>query len=273
MNSDKNTINVFDSHCHLDDPAYARDTDLVLERMARAGVRRAMVVGITAISARKAVALAEAHGELFASVGIHPHDAQECSEAVLESLRQLARNPRVRAWGEMGLDFNRMHSPRPDQEKWFIRQMETARDLDLPMIFHERDTQGRFLELLRAHGGPSPRGVVHCFSGTREEMVRILDLGYHIGITGILTIQSRGAKLREMVREVPAERLLIETDAPYLTPTPERNKHRRNEPAFVKTVLFKLAEVRGEDPAALADTLWQNTCSLFGIDPDPDAKD
>ncbi|MBI9086023.1 MAG: TatD family hydrolase [Desulfobacterales bacterium] len=261
-------MKIFDSHCHLDDPSYADDMDRVLLRMHEAEVRRAIIVGITEASAQRAVVLAEAHEEFFASVGIHPHDAQSCSEKALESLETLAQSPRVCAWGEIGLDFNRMHSPRPAQERWFVRQMELGRALGLPMIFHERDTNGRFLELLRAHGGPSRRGVVHCFSGTRDEMMEILALGYHIGITGILTIKSRGATLRELTREIPADRLLIETDAPYLTPTPERNKHRRNEPAFVRSVLVKLAEVRGDDPEALADTLWHNTCALFGIDPD-----
>lgn len=259
-------MKLFDSHCHLDDPGYAEDMATVRSRMRQADVHRAMIVGITEKSAARAVFLAEAHSEFFASVGIHPHDARSCSETVLDALCRLARSPRVRAWGEIGLDFNRMYSPRPDQEKWFIRQLERARDLDLPLIFHERDTEGRFLELLERHAGAGRRGVVHCFSGSRDEMHRILDLGYHIGITGILTIQSRGAKLREMVPEIPADRILIETDAPYLTPTPERNKHRRNEPAFVRSVLFKLAEVRGEDPEVLADTLWHNTCRLFDID-------
>ena len=264
----KTQVKIFDSHCHLDDPGYDNDMDRVLLRMHEAEVHRALIVGITEASAQKAVALAEAHEEFFASVGIHPHDAQSCNDRTMETLENLAKSPSVCAWGEIGLDFNRMYSPVPDQERWFVRQMERAQDLGLPVIFHERDTQGRFLQLLKAHSGPDRRGVVHCFSGTRDEMVEILDLGYHIGITGILTIKSRGATLRELAREIPADRLLIETDAPYLTPTPERNKNRRNEPAFVRSVLFKLAEVRGEDPEALADTLWQNTCRLFGIDPD-----
>jgi TatD DNase family protein len=260
-------MKIFDSHCHLDDRSYDGKIEPILERMHAVAVRRAMTVGIDEATSKTAVALAEGHAEIYASVGVHPHDAQSCDETVLQTLRGLTRSPRVRAWGEIGLDFNRMYSPRPDQERWFIAQMETARDLELPVIFHERDTEGRFLELLRTHGGPHRRGVVHCFSGTRDEMMEILDLGYHIGITGILTIKSRGATLRELVTEIPANRLLIETDAPYLTPTPQRNKHRRNEPTFVRTVLERLAEVRGEDLQALADTLWHNTCALFDIDP------
>jgi len=159
-----------------------------------------------------------------------------------------------------------MYSPRHDQEKWFGRQLEIAGQRNLPMIFHERDSNGRFLEMLQINCGPVVNGVVHCFSGTREELRNYLDLGLHIGITGIITMKSRGAQLREMVPEIPADRLLVETDAPYLTPSPERNRHRRNEPAFVKSVLLKLAEVRQENPAELAQKVWENTCRLYNIE-------
>jgi TatD DNase family protein len=159
-----------------------------------------------------------------------------------------------------------MYSPREDQEKWFRRQLEIAGQLNLPMIFHERDSNGRFFEMLKNNTYKNIDGVVHCFSGTPEELNHYLDLGLHIGITGIITIKSRGVQLREMAALIPADRLLVETDAPYLTPTPERNRHRRNEPAFVKSVLLKLAEVRGEDPEELARVVWENTCRLYRID-------
>jgi TatD DNase family protein len=259
-------MQIFDSHCHLDDSVYDADRKEVLARARAAGVTAAMVVGIDGESARRAVALADAFPGLYASVGLHPHDATACSEALLQELTRLARHPRVRAWGETGLDFNRLFSPREVQERWFERQLETARDLQLPLIFHERDSQGRFLAILRASGVGLLRGVVHCFAGRTEELDAYLDLGLSIGITGILTHAQRGAELRRQVVRVPVERLLVETDAPYLTPTPERNRHRRNEPAFVRTTLLKLAEVRGEDAEALAASVWANTCRLFGVD-------
>ena len=159
-----------------------------------------------------------------------------------------------------------MYSPRQDQEKWFIRQLEIARELDLPLIFHERDSKGRFFEILSSHCPPDLKGVVHCFSGNRNELERYLDFGLYIGITGILTIKTRGAELRRLVTGIPAERLLVETDAPYLTPAPEKNRTRRNEPAFVKSVLLKLAQVRDEGPEDLAEIIWTNTCSLYGIE-------
>lgn len=258
-------MRIFDSHCHLDDRAYDKDRDAVLARMEDAGVLCAMVVGISKKSSRKAVSLAEARPGLYASVGIHPHDASDGSEDTLAFLRNLAQSPEVRAWGEIGLDFNRMYSPRKDQEKWFLRQLEIADELNLPLIFHERDSNGRFSEMLRAYCSGGINGVVHCFSGNRAEMEAYLDLGLCIGITGILTIQKRGMALRQLVSFIPEDRILIETDAPYLTPAPEKNRTRRNEPAFVKSVLLKLAEVREADTERLAETLWKNTCRVFSI--------
>jgi TatD DNase family protein len=259
-------MKIFDSHCHLDDKSYNRDLKSVLERAHSAGVTRMMSIGTNKHTSAIAVSLAQSHGEIYGSVGVHPHDVKNCNEAILQDLVDLAPNKEVRAWGEIGLDFNRMYSPRADQEKWFRKQLEIAGQLDLPMIFHERDSNGRFLEMLKNHSGPNIKGVVHCFSGTPEELRHYLDLGLHIGITGILTMKSRGAQLREMVRQIPAKRLLVETDAPYLTPSPERNRHKRNEPAFVKSVLLKLAEVRKADPEELAQVVWENTCRLYNLD-------
>jgi TatD DNase family protein len=259
-------MNIFDSHCHLDDRTFTHDLEKVLQRAHRAGVTRMMTIGINKRTSTIAVSLAQSHSEIHASVGLHPHDVKNCDESILQELVNLAQNKAVRAWGEIGLDFNRMYSPRQDQEKWFGRQLEIAGQLDLPMIFHERDSNGRFLTMLQEFDKNSVNGVVHCFSGSREELNHYLDLGLHIGITGIITMKSRGTQLREMVAAIPADRLLVETDAPYLTPSPERNRHRRNEPAFVKSVLLKLAEARREDPAELAQVIWENSNRLYRID-------
>ena len=259
-------MKIFDSHCHLDDRTFDADLDQVLERARQAGVTAMMVVGTDPGSSQRAVTLAQRHAGLFASVGIHPHDAKACSAVILDRLRDLATCPEVRAWGETGLDFNRMHSPRKEQEHWFARQLEIGAELDLPMIFHERDSQGRFLQILRQHWHEGRRGIVHCFSGDRAELEAYLELDLYIGITGILTIQSRGRELRDMVALIPENRLLVETDAPYLTPTPERNKFKRNEPAFVRTVLMKLAQVRGRDVRQLAGTVLENSRRIFGLE-------
>ena len=258
-------MRIFDSHCHLDDKCYRADRQTVYDRAREAGVKGFMVVGIDPHTAREAIRIAEDHPGVVASVGVHPHDAARCSEAVLEDLIQLAEHPKVCAWGETGLDFNRMYSPREDQERWFQRQLEIAARLDLPLIFHERDTYGRFLDMLQAFDNPALRGVVHCFSGNRREMDAYLGLGLSIGITGIVTMKQRGKALRELVPLIPEDRLMVETDAPYLTPAPERNRARRNEPAFVRSVLLKVAEIRRTAPEAMAAVTWANTCRLYGL--------
>ena len=260
-------MKIFDSHCHLDDRSFKPDFQEVLQRATAANVHRMLVVGIDRNTSDRAVMMAQAHPGLFASVGVHPHDAKACSEQTLAHLIALAANPKVVAWGETGLDFNRMYAPKRDQERWFIRQLGIANTLHLPVILHERDSRGRLLEILEATSGSRRSGVVHCFSGTETELARYLDMGLYIGITGIVTVFKRGESLRQMVPSIPANRLLIETDAPYLTPTPQRNKYRRNEPAFVREVLFKVADVRKEDPQILAQQIWNNPCRLFGIDP------
>jgi len=258
-------MKLFDSHCHLDDRIYDKDFKDVLSRANNAGVSGIMIVGVDKKSSARAVTLAESKPDLYASVGFHPHDAKDCSKEALEFLIKLAESPKVKAWGEIGLDFNRMYSPREDQGKWFICQLEVADKLNLPVIFHERDSQGRLLEILSKHFKPGRTGVIHCFTGSESELNQYLALGLYIGITGILTIKSRGIKLRSIAPLIPAERILVETDAPYLTPAPEKNWTRRNEPAFVKSVLLKLAEVRGEEPDELARVVYENTCRLYNI--------
>ncbi len=259
-------MKIFDSHCHLDDKSFRKDIDSVIKRANDNGIIRMMTIGINGKTSAQAVSLAQSQDGIYASVGVHPHDVKNCNDSILQDLKNLARNEKVRAWGEMGLDFNRMYSPRKDQEKWFIKQLEIADELDLPMIFHERDSNGRFLEILKNHNSTMMNGVVHCFSGNQNELDQYLSLGLHIGITGILTIKSRGAQLRKLVTGIPTDRLLVETDAPYLVPAPEKNHTRRNEPAFVKSVFLKLAEVKDEDPEDLAHTIWDSTCRFYNLE-------
>jgi TatD DNase family protein len=260
-------MQIFDSHCHLDDPVYDRDREAVIERAHQAQVRAMMLVGIDAATSEKAITIAAAHAHTYASVGLHPHDARHCDEATLARLRELTLHPQVKAWGETGLDFNRMHSPQADQERWFHRQLALAAETNLPMIFHERDSGGRFLSILKSHWGAGRKGVVHCFSGSDRELDRYLEMGLYIGITGIVTLKSRGEALRAQALRIPPDQLLVETDAPYLTPTPERNRFKRNEPAFVRAVLLKLAEIRAVPAETLAPVIWANTCRLFGVPP------
>jgi len=255
----------FDSHSHIDDICFEKDFDEMLKRAHDLSVHGIMVVGIDERTSIEAIKLARNNRNIITSVGMHPHYAESCSHDVIKNLENLAlNNACVRAWGETGLDFNRMHSPKNIQEKWFEEQIHSASKLDLPMIFHERDSEGRFLEILESVSIKNRKGVVHCFSGSKKEMFRYLDLGYYIGITGILTIQKRGKNLRELSVLIPNDRILIETDAPYLTPAPQKNKVRRNEPGFVPLVLQKLAEVKGVDPKELSEIIWLNTINLYG---------
>jgi TatD DNase family protein len=260
-------MKLFDSHCHLDDGSYHKDLETVIHRAKQNGIENMMTVGIDQETSIRGIEITDKFKDVYASVGVHPHRASSCSDQVMKKLTDLAKNTRVRAWGETGLDFNRMYSPRDDQEKWFVRQIQTADERQLPLILHERDSQGRLLEILKTHPNKNRRGVVHCFSGNRLELNAYLDLGFYIGVTGILTLQKRGADLRNLVRHIPLEKLLIETDAPYLTPAPQKNKTRRNEPAFVKSVLLKLAEIRDLDPEELADITSSNARRLFKIAP------
>ena len=258
-------MKLFDSHCHLDDRSYQSDLETVVQRARQKGIENMMTVGIDQETSIRSIEIAEKFHGIYAAVGVHPHRASSCSDRVMKRLTDLAGNPRVCAWGETGLDFNRMYSPKEDQETWFVRQIQAADEQRLPLILHERDSHGRLLEILKAHPNENRRGVVHCFSGNRSELGAYLDLGYYIGITGILTLQKRGIDLRKLVGYIPLERLLIETDAPYLTPAPQKNKTRRNEPAFVKSVLLKLAEIREADPEKLADHTTGNARHLFNI--------
>jgi TatD DNase family protein len=258
-------MRLFDSHCHLDDKSFDRDRESVIQRSRQNGVHEWMTVGVDRETSVRALEIARNHEGCYASIGVHPHTAASCSEETIHYLKQLSKDTNIRAWGETGLDFNRMYSPQVDQEKWFIRQIQAADELKLPLIFHERDSQGRFLDILNAYTHSDRKGVVHCFSGKKTELAAYLNLGLFIGITGILTIRARGAELRKLVPFIPADQLLIETDAPYLTPTPQKNKTRRNEPAFVKSVLLKLADVRQEDPDTLAQITLDNAHRLFGI--------
>ena len=259
---------LFDSHCHLDDPVYEKDISEVIERAWQEQVRGLMIVGIDIKTSLRAIQIAQGHDHIITSVGVHPHDAAACSPETLDTLKKLAKtHDCIRAWGETGLDFNRMFSPQQDQERCFEAQLALAGDLDLPLIFHERDSHGRFYEILKSAGPKTRKGVVHCFSGTQEEMFQYLDLGYHIGITGIVTIEKRGESLRTIVPLIPEERILIETDAPYLTPVPQKNKFRRNEPGFVKSVLLKLAQIKNCDPDELSRTIFNNTQKFYQIQP------
>lgn len=259
-------MRIIDSHCHLDDKTYSLILDKTLTNAEKNGVLAMLSIGINFKSSLACIKLAQDFPNVFATAGLHPHDAKEWRDNDYARLSELAQNPNVFAIGECGLDFNRMFSPQDIQEHVFTEHLRCAREHGLPVVLHERDSRGRLLAMLREFYGNEPaKGVVHCFSGNQTELKGYLDLGFHIGITGIITMSARGQQLRELVKSIPAKRLLVETDAPYLTPAPERNKYKNNEPAFTRRVLLKVAEVCGYDLESLSEIIWNNTINLFNL--------
>jgi TatD DNase family protein len=255
-------VRLVDSHCHIQGPEFAEDFEAVMERARQAGVGQMVVVGGAGDlgSNSAAVELAERSAGLFATVGMHPHDAKDVSEADLQKLRGLAQNKKVVAIGETGLDFYYDHSPRDIQSRVFRRFIELARETDLPLVVHDRDAHKEIADLLRSDGEGKLTGVIHCFTGDFEAAKSFLDLGFFLSFSGIITFKNAGP-LREVLKQVPLDRLLIETDSPYLAPVPHRG--RRNEPAFVRSVAEAVASVRKESLETIGDTTTRNARGLF----------
>lgn len=256
-------MRLFDTHAHLHFPDYAEDLDAVLERARAAGLRGMVTIGTDRDTNRATVEMAGRLSDVWATVGIHPHDAADATEADFEEMERLAGEERkVVGFGEMGLDFFRDLSPRPAQEKVFRRQIDIARRARKPLVVHCRDAHKETLAILSEERAPEAGGVMHCFSGDVEIARRCVDLGLYISLAGPVTYKNARA-LPEVARFVPEDRLVVETDCPYLPPTPHRGK--RNEPAFVALTVAHVAGLRGVDPERLSDTLTANAARLFGI--------
>jgi TatD DNase family protein len=255
---------LIDSHCHLDYAPMSPDVSGTLARAHAAGVEQCVTIGCSPKSMAVAVELARDHAHVFASVGIHPHEARHLDDAMLEQIEQLAAAPgeKVVAIGETGLDYHYDFSPREDQVIAFGRQIDLAKRLDLPLVLHIRDAHADAWQVLAEHPPRQNPGVVHCFTGTPAEAERWLELGWHISFSGIATFKTATA-LREAAALVPRDRIMLETDAPYLAPEPLRG--RKNEPANVAFTCIALANVRGETPEQLASFATANTRSLFRL--------
>lgn len=250
---------LIDSHAHIQLSQFDRDRDAVLKRAQEAGVSAILVIGFDMETSLGAVELAEKHPQIYATVGMHPHDAKDLTPDVLEEFRKLAAHPKVIALGEMGLDYYRNLSPRPIQKEAFEKQLDLAEAMQLPIVIHNRDAYMDILPILEARQGRI-RGILHCFTGDVELMQRSLAIGFHIGIGGIVTYPS-AKDVQAVAREVPEDRLLIETDCPWLAPQFRRGK--RNEPAYVRAVAEKIAELRGTSVAAIGETTTKNFQTLF----------
>ena len=240
---------LIDSHCHLDDPKFAADLDAVLERAAVAGVAHMLAIGTGdgPPELDRAVKLAERYPQIHATVGVHPHDAAKATPETIPHLRALARHPKVVAIGEIGLDYHYDFSPRDTQRRVFIEQLELASELGLPISIHTREAWDDTVATLTDHW--AGEGIMHCFTGTPDQAREALQLNFHLAFGGMITFKT-AESIREAAALAPDDRLLIETDAPYLAPIPWRGK--RNEPAFITQTVLKLAEVRGTTPEHIA---------------------
>jgi len=255
-----------DSHAHLDDHDFDADRTAVIERARAAGLHYLLTVGggTGPDNLEAPVALAERHDWIYATVGIHPHDASHFAEHHAERIRQLAQHTKVLAIGEIGLDYYRDHSPREIQKRVLIRQLELAREAGLPVVIHCRDAWPDLTEIVQVHWKSSGLGgILHCFSGTRRDALKFLDWGFQVSFAGNVTYK-KAENLREAAREIPLDRLLTETDCPYLAPVPYRGK--RNEPAFVVEVARTLAAIRNLRAEEFGEIGVRNFERFFGIE-------
>lgn len=252
---------LFDTHAHIDDEKFDGDREAVLERALENGVTRLLNVGADMASSRRSVELAGAHEMVYAAVGVHPHEVAGMTDGDYELLARWAKEDKVVAIGEIGLDYYYDLSPREDQKRHFAAQLDLARQTGLPVVVHDRDAHGDTMEILKREG-KGLAGVVHCFAGSLEMASELVKMGWYLGVDGPVTFKN-AAKLPEIMKKIPLERILIETDSPYLTPVPLRG--RRNEPSFVRYVAEHVAKLRNMEFEAFARAAAQNACRLFQI--------
>lgn len=252
---------LFDTHAHFDDEQFDADRDEVLKSLKSYGVGNIVNIGSSMKTSRTSVALAEKYDFVYAAVGVHPSETGELCEADIDELKRLAANPKVRAIGEIGLDYHYPDDVEPSiQKKWFVRQLELAKELNMPVVIHDRESKGECLEILKEH--KISNGVVHCFSGSAETAREILKLGMMISFTGVLTFKN-AKKAIAACAAVPLDRLMIETDCPYMSPEPHRGK--RNFSGYVEFVARKMAEIKGVSYDELVDITERNAKRFYGI--------
>lgn len=253
---------LIDTHVHLDDPRLLPNLLAVLADAADKGVTRMVNIGHSMESSLATLKLAQEHENIWAAVGIHPHSAKDATEADWDQLEKLAGDAKVVAIGEIGLDYHYDHSPRGVQRKVFCRQLEMAQSLSLPVIIHQREAVQDTLDCLARFAPLARGGVMHCFSGSVEVMKRCLELNLHIGLGGSVTFKN-ARRSKEVAGVVPLNRLLLETDCPYMAPYPHRGKV--NHPGYLPLVAAEIASIRGVSPQAIASACWDNAWTLFGL--------
>lgn len=253
---------LIDSHAHLEMPEFKKDLKEVLQRAKASRVEYIITVGTEKKGWKATLDIAESNSMVYAILGVHPHHAKEIDEQTYPLLKQLCQNGKVRALGEIGLDFFRNLSPREIQLKRFREQIELAQELNLPIVIHDREAHQETLEVLRSQKAEKCGGIIHCFSGDYEMATACIDMGFYISIPGSITFKN-AEKLREVVRRIPLHSLLIETDAPFLTPEPFRGK--RNEPSYVTYTAQKIAEIKKVPFEKVAEMTVENTLKVYRL--------
>lgn len=252
---------LFDTHAHFDDSQFDNDRDAAIESLKDFGVTNVVNIGADMQGSFDSIALAERYDFIYATVGVHPHEVENLTEDDIDTLRNLAKHPKVKAIGEIGLDYHYEDGTSPQmQRKWFIRQLDLAKELNMPVVIHDRESKGECLEILKEHN--ISNGVVHCFSGSAETAKEILKLGMMISFTGVLTFKNARRAI-EACAEVPIERLMIETDCPYMAPEPHRGE--RNFSGYVEFVARKIAEIKGMTFDDVAKITTENAKRFYGI--------
>jgi TatD DNase family protein len=250
---------IWDTHAHLDDPVYSEDFQEVAARMKLAGISRVTNVGYDLPSSERSVKLTQDCDYIYAAIGIHPHNAEGVTDETWAKLMQLAKKPKVLAWGEIGLDYYRDLSPRSAQKEIFIQQIKLANEAGLPIVIHNRDAHQDVLEIVKTHS-PQYGGIFHCYSGSLEMAKVLLKLGFYLSFAGPITYKNARHTV-EVATHVPLERFLVETDSPYLTPEPRRGK--RNEPTYVREIVKKLAEIKNLSFEDIASYTMRNAETIF----------
>lgn len=254
--------NIFDSHAHYDDESFDGDREEVFQQIKESGVIGVLNCGSTLHGARTSIKLAEENHFIYAAVGIHPECADEFTIEVKEEIKKMAKNNKVKAIGEIGLDYYwKENPPKEVQVKAFREQMALAEELNLPVVIHDRDAHKDTLEILKDF--PKVTGVIHCFSGSLEFAQQCIKLGYFIGFTGVVTFKN-AKKLVEVAKEIPLDKMLVETDCPYMAPEPNRGK--RNQSSYIEYIIDKISEIRGIDGTQLNEQLLKNTSIFLGLE-------
>ena len=253
---------LIDSHAHLEMPDFKRDLEQVIQRAKESGVGYIFTVGTEKKDWRRTLEIADSHPSIYAILGVHPHNAKEIDDQTYPTLRENCRNEKVKAYGEIGLDFFRNLSPRDVQLKRFREQIGLAKELGLPIVVHDREAHRETLEILRSENAKGCGGIIHCFSGDYEMAKACMDMGFYISIPGSITFKN-AERFREIIMRIPLESLLVETDAPFLTPEPFRGK--RNEPSYVRYTAQKVAEIKKVSFEKVAEVTSENALRVYRL--------